>query len=623
MLEIYKIYYRGRGVRYATGLLDLKKPPVDKLSRDAIYHCYEDERGDGNPDASLSFFAGYNKKILLHTVSDYINPIGNFKKPPFLLNEVTRSWRKVNLKHWQFEQDAWKKTSSPEQLVVINYGYLDKAHRYIKMMMTPFHAWRNRWSTIFATINQVANESPRHQFVEIPVPEYLQGKTILDRYVTREINPTAMTIFGAYSPDGFMQLELWKWLSVQHRKESLLGVIEPKNYSKVNFIFRGKSGQSVVVNLAYLNSWIKDQPNQTEMSTVVQLPFETIQKLYLKFCMLMNNVAGDETGEEIAQQAIPVKTPEATQDEPEEKKADQVEDGVETDGFEIAQEEDTEETSAVGPIMSPVAKDSGGDKVLQVKDANFEEFEKRLADLESKNPTNFAADILLSIEEDIEALDHVSMVQLKNRGVNVSVQEEEAEAEVPEKELQIDPEEIKAKVLAVETPTEKLARMISQDAEANLITAAEYRKMQQDIQAYSTTKDPYGTDKPRKEAMVIKPEDLVFSKEAKDIPLSDSVPDKTMGASSLQAFNKQYVKNVMRKDVLAAVDGLQSAGVIIRNHEVNISTTALGTYENHKLELKPIDGKPSTISFTLPVVNKDGTFLAGGNKYLMRKQRVD
>ena len=115
----------------------------------------------------------------------------------------------------------------------------------------------------------------------------------------------------------------------------------------------------------------------------------------------------------------------------------------------------------------------------------------------------------------------------------------------------------------------------------------------------------------------------MISKDKSAIVASDNVLDRTMLESSLLSFGEDYVKNVMHKDVLNMISEVQKAGVIIKKHEIDIDHSALGSYENHTLELKPIDGAPSTIRFRIPVVDDDGNLSVNATKYRCRLQRVD
>jgi hypothetical protein len=71
------------------------------------------------------------------------------------------------------------------------------------------------------------------------------------------------------------------------------------------------------------------------------------------------------------------------------------------------------------------------------------------------------------------------------------------------------------------------------------------------------------------------------------------------------------------------IHSIQKAGVIVKSHSMEVESSVLGDYEYHRLELVPLDGMPSTVSFKLPKVQMDSTITIGSNKALLRLQRVD
>ncbi len=620
MQEVQKLFYRAKGARYPDQLIKANDFKIDRLPRDTVLHVYGSEAENPDIDVKMPFFHGYNKKTLVKFVTDYIKPQGSFKTPSFNIQTLTSAWRKKNLKLWGMDPMPWKTAGSPDQLVVINYGYLDHVHRYLPMKIAELDRWKNRFRTLFSTMNTIANESGRNQYVVLKITAQIQGKTLLDRFVNKADNVAAINIFGSYDMDGFLQLELWRWLSTEHRSLSLLNEIEPKNYGKINLIFEGHTGNQELVNLAYLNSWIKGQPNTTEIASIIQLPELAIQKLFLKLCMAINGNGFDEnTTEPELQQPVTVKAP-----LPFEKNSDG--DVIETDGETILMDDtDDTETNAMGgegAMMSDLHKVSAKGKPGSVQHAALDDkaFEQKLVDLEKKGRTgDYTNELMKTVEADIEALDRISLVQLKNKGITDP--DEDGALEKPETPIDVDA--LKAAIYTSRTGSEVVSAMLVDNAESNMVTAADFRKMNVILGEHLNSDDPYGSGLKRKEASLIKKEELVITPENKQIVTSGTVPDKTMASSSLTAFNKSYVRHVMRKDILNVVDGIQQAGVLIKKHEITEMTSALGTYEQHRLELKPIDGQPSAISFTLPKVNEDGTFIAGSNKYLQRKARAD
>ena len=112
--------------------------------------------------------------------------------------------------------------------------------------------------------------------------------------------------------------------------------------------------------------------------------------------------------------------------------------------------------------------------------------------------------------------------------------------------------------------------------------------------------------------------------EPKDtLPEIKGVVDKSMLSTTVNAFHRQYVKEVMPKDIAAMTLGIQQAGIAVTDYQVKRVVDAVDKYDMYTVKLTPVKGQSSTIRFKLPVVEEDGTFLAGGVKVRYRTQRAD
>lgn len=613
MRFVFKEFYRQKGIRYDASLVQMPEVLFDGLPKNSLFHYVPtdvEHTGVASIDTSLTIFQGYAKKILYETITDYVDGQGPFRKLVLDIKQDQREWRIKNRQMWIASESAWLKERSPEVLLVLNYGYLDRVHRYIPNQLMAYYRWENRQRTVWSTVARIAKESDRHQFLIYPVPGILQGKTLLDKYSPLSVNVQLLKIFGQEGAAGFMHLDMWRWLSVVHRAKSLMQVLPVEHYRRINLVFIGKTGRPAILNLGYLNSWIKGQPNQTDFGSVIQHEPLFMQKLYLKFCMNLNGFDEEKVSAEgeVAIQAAaasdndPVKLDrQAVQSDPEEEAKLLLEDQEEAKSL---LNEEPDEVGAVDAMQQlSVNKDMPVPAPAPAAEAMTKSLDRQL---------------LEDIEADIEALDRISLIQTKNVGVKLA----DTTPEAPELPT-IDPHAVRAKVYGSKQPSDQLKSLIAEQAEANLITASKYRKMEQAIGQYQKSTDPYGSHQSRLKAMEIKPEEIVITDEEAKIIVSEATPDQTMAASTLRKLDQKYISQVMRKDVLHAVDSLQNAGVIIRRHEIDVTHSVLGGVERHTLELEPIDGQPSTIRFSLPVVNEEGKFLANGNWYAMRRQRVD
>jgi len=79
----------------------------------------------------------------------------------------------------------------------------------------------------------------------------------------------------------------------------------------------------------------------------------------------------------------------------------------------------------------------------------------------------------------------------------------------------------------------------------------------------------------------------------------------------------------MKKDIVACIKHLENTGIIIPDYKVEPIKDASGNYEIHRLSIKPLDGKESTITFKIPSVDDEGEMIVTGVKVRLRKQRTD
>lgn len=618
MKKEFKYWHREHGVRYFDKFLNPTPGQILDLPRSAIYHWVPEFGGASDIDTDHILLQGYNKKILVNIVSEYEKASGPVRKPVFQLKEALRPWLRKNVQKYKLaELNEIYQTNSPEVLSVINYGYLERIYKYLNLIDTPYYRWENLWRTVWANVARIASRTDKYQFIPIDVPRMLKGRTILEKFQDAPPSNTMIKIFTSSGINGLNELDMWRWLSVDYRTKSLMGQVDPKHYGKIILIFKGTAGQ-VAINLGYLNSWIKGQQNVTEFGSVIAYPAITLQKTFLKFSMQMMSVSADleESGESVVLSTQPAEQTISTSEEPEQNSS-------QNDRPDQPEVEGEEEDFAREVKPMPLQKNS----VRKTSPLDGAKDEVAMP----KPPALVDDDVFADLDKDIQMLDRVSLKQLKDSGVSIAkdavatsgLDKPGVTPEIDMRDIEKEIEQLREVIAKPVTPSQRLKKLLEDKAEASLLSVTEYRRYEKDLQAYQESDDPYETGQKRVEAMVIKPENVAIKPEEAQIKIDDATPDKTMGQSTFKVFNKKYINEVMKKDVLRMVDAIQTEGVIIRNHSVETKTTISGSYEHHTLEIKPIDGQLSTIHFTLPVVNEDGTFISSGSKYIMRSQIVD
>lgn len=174
---------------------------------------------------------------------------------------------------------------------------------------------------------------------------------------------------------------------------------------------------------------------------------------------------------------------------------------------------------------------------------------------------------------------------------------------VDTKELDTD-----SNISSVPDPT--IVKLIKEQGSIGALSEAEQKGLIKLSQKYKTIEDPKGSGLTL-DKLVVTPEDLKIEK-TKLIGDTASIHDKSMLHSTLQEMDEKYIKDVLHKDIVQSVLNLHKAGIIVKDIKVKPKNTAATKSDTYSVSLQPINGAASTIHFTIPQINPDGTFLAGG-----------
>jgi hypothetical protein len=175
---------------------------------------------------------------------------------------------------------------------------------------------------------------------------------------------------------------------------------------------------------------------------------------------------------------------------------------------------------------------------------------------------------------------------------------------------------------APEDSSDALLQRVEEMGENGKLSPSQQKRFIKLVERHRQIPSPYGEgtlDEYRK----ISPKDLELNPELIKLPKMAGVTDESMLESTLMAFDSQYLSTVFNKDVINAAMAVQNAGVIVTDYEVEEIEDAANHFQQVTMRLTPIDGEPSTVRFRLPVVDKDGVFVANNVKYRLRKQRAD
>lgn len=158
-------------------------------------------------------------------------------------------------------------------------------------------------------------------------------------------------------------------------------------------------------------------------------------------------------------------------------------------------------------------------------------------------------------------------------------------------------------------------------AEAGRVSAKAYKFLNDATERFNAMPNPYNPKETYGEAIKLTAKDTEIKPALTVREPVVTTTDWTQ--SSVDAITAKYNKEILSKDILSAVASAQRLGLAIHSHTVEKQISATGGIENHTVRLQSIGGEPVTVRFQTPALTEDGTWVANGTEYTMRRQRVD
>lgn len=590
MQPLFTMFYRTAGVRRPQQLLSPVLIPEStlQLPRDAILHYTERESNKTQLNDQMPVFDQYTKRIMVDHVTELVEglgkPVRNGVQPTVLIREFHQTNKK-----FKFGVNSYDSIADPMTLIVQNYSFLDDLYRYVPLPITDYHRWYNVQKTVWTRIAEIVKATQREHFLFADLPTVLPSFSTLNRFMGQA---DTMFVKNFESPEKMFIMEIWKWLSAEFKTESLISLVPEDQLFKVNLVFKDH-GEVSVLNLGYLQTWLKGSETEIKDSGSLKLDNLQLQKFFLKYTIQLKTteIPEPELPEEINSVGnYPLPTQEPEED-------DFGEDGGFGLGFKGA---------VVGTVNVPAsAKPTTG------------------VDIDNDTAETFNLDKELSgIDEELKTLDLLEKkAKLGDTVVIRAADSVKDNVDVPDQVKIYDT--LHEEIYKPKTPEQCLTGQVDLLSEFGVMSAAEIRTARRQIDAMQQLPDPYGKFHTAAEASVVTPEDVALTEKDKRLKGNDILLDKSMTESSIKSFDSKYVSTVLPKDILGCVQSVQRAGVIVTDHTVEEEDSVIGAYEYHTVKIKPIDGAASTIRFKIPKVSEEGQLLVQGSKYVLRKQQVD
>lgn len=595
-MPLYEPYFRKFGVLRAVQLAVPKLNKLDtlELPKETVLHYMpEDEIELGIPQ-NHTILSNNTRMIMTEHITVLGDNKGSPRPNPVPAGQMKREYHRQNRRTREMPAKPEGVMRDINTIVVENYALLNQLYRYPTNYFRAYYKWWNIQAALWKRVGEIGRDYPlRNQFLQCRLPTLLPTLALL----RRGEGEMTRTLLGSFAqPEALFILEVWKWLG-ERRSTSVLANCPPADLGKMNLIFL-EQDRWLVLNLGLLDQWRKrtDEEGGNDMHKGILEPL-VLQKRFLRLLMTLmevRTVADGETqlapasGVDSAAVQVPTNGQADTQEAP--------------DTVMVVERAE--------PVKLEIANADGSTSKIKLT-ANLN-LDRLPIELVEETPENIKA-IDDAITKDLEALD-AFMARIEERQV---AGEEDAPVDVSTGEVSA---MIKYEAQERDLASSVMAR-VDQQADAGLISGAEYRRFTALSTAYQRLPNPFG-EGTLEDMNSIDPADLVLS-EKPHIPDMATVPDKSMLKSTIGDYDKQYLDKVYRKDLIRSVLGVQHAGVAVTGLQVEEYRDVLNNYEKFSIQLTPVVGKVSTVYFKLPKVNKDGTYTDNGSRYRMRKQRGD
>lgn len=607
MLMLFNQFLLKEAIRSPIYLLNpsIIKEEEIQLPRLSVLHYLNNSFDNHFPTRDLVYFSHIlkNKKIPIYHITDLITK----EETSTILNKTVgqeiRKWSQNNIKDFR-NTDLLETPNKDVNLIsVFNYNLLKDMYKYKTSLLATYYKYFNLYSTYWHYVKQaISKDTDSYHFVKIELPNTIPNYNIVN--IILKFNPIKYT--RIVNDIKLAQIfDLYKWLLNSTRDSSTLKNISDEDSKRIIIEFSYK-GYSTFLPLYIIRSMCKE----STLENKVKVTDAKIQKLFIITLYKIQNKIN--TALELLEESD-----KPIVDETPEQQDNQIkhEDDEEISDFDITHDSDTLDNF---PTIDSSIKEAAGSK----KKVN------ELVQTQNKIDTN----INESIDTNINALNQLlenEIGNIENNEVDqifeesiLQIENESKDESQPIITINKDPEYIN-KILKDKTLEDKFNMYLKEVVEFKLLTAQELRTIKKIFETRQQLKSPYNTNLNIDIDKQIDPNSIKLTSKDTELNINnDLIPDNLKKEIILNS-DKKYISEVMKKDIVGCITNLEKAGLIIKDYSIENNNSVLGNYEVHKLNIKPLHGKESTIYFRLPNIDSEGEFTASGIRYRMRKQRTD
>ena len=612
MLSLFSQFVLRQAIKAPIYLLNptVLQSDTASLPRFSVLHYLDIKQDNHFPTRDLSYLKDIpnNKKIPVYTITDLDTTAETSSIANKYAAMEVRKWHQANTRTFKETNLIEFPNKDTAVIAIYNYNLLKDLYRYKLSPISNYHRFRNITSTYWNYVKKaVSADKESVHFVVCTLPNNIPNYNILNVILKFPEAKYARVI----SDQQLLKIiDVYRWLVNSTRDSSTMKDITDEDSRRIVIEFKYK-GYSAFLPL----STIRSICSESKLDADTKVPESKVQKLYVLMLLKMQdkvNTILNAQIEDTATDLIPTETD------------DLLADGGDND----------DDISEAPALTAAVVNQTSGNGLLKpVEDASV--------GISGATAVNKAAVIdtaNAAIDAGISRIDFTTLLDTQieqfdadadetNRIYEESILNLEKEAEEsPDTSIVITPdysEENKAALLKNKTIEEVFSKHIDEAVRFKTLTASEIRSLKKVKEARASLKSPYSKTEQLDTYKVLTASDTVIPEEEVKLDIDNPLLDDTFKRDIIGAFDRKYLKSVLKKDIVACISKLEDSGLIIKDYTVEVDRSAMGNYEVHKLTISPLDAKDSTIYLRIPEIDSEGSYYAAGIKCKMRKQRTD
>lgn len=512
-----------------------------------------------------------------------------------------KNWNRANSKQFKSVDLIESPNHDANLIAVYNYNILKDLYNYKSSNAKEYYRFNNIYDTYWSVIKTAINKDKEStHFVSIDIPNLIPNASILREMLKRKITQFMHLV---KDQDLLYVADLFKWLAGDMRGDSCMRNITDEDSTRIIVELKYK-GYSSFLPL----SMVRSISEKSQLPSKLKLPENKLQHILIismrKFQDSVNKIIEESLSDEEVASANNAATTPVT-----DTQVDDIE-NTDDEGEEPEVSETPLPPSMINPQNSPMEKLNN----TKLEDADL----PSMKDFINKELTTFDEE---NIETDKYFQESVSAIIKEDKIKHVD-KEEGSVVEEPLFDTSYSQEEINSALSDV-TLDKKFEKHIENAILFKSLTATEIRSLKKAKEVRTLIKSPYQKDVKLDDYIVKVPKEQELEPDELALPINNNLVEDDLKKEIINNFDRKYIKNTLRRDIAACVTKLEDSGCIIKDYNVQEESSVLGNYEIHRLVIKPLYTKESSILFRIPKIDKEGTYRASGIIYKMRKQRAD